>query len=159
MIFIIKVTTNKEDRAAEMISDRAVKKNLNVFSVARPHGLRGYIILEASDRDSAEEAAFNLPYVKGIIGKTVSYEEVKNMLEPKVEDVNIQVGDIIEMIAEPFKNEKAKVTRVDKAKGEVVVSLLGASVPIPVTVKLDNVKVIKREEKEEESENQETEEI
>ena len=56
------------------------------------------------------------------------------------------------MISEPFKNEKAKVTRIDKQKGEVVVSLLGASVPIPVTVKLDNVKVIRREEKEESKE-------
>ena len=64
MIFIIKVTTNKEDRAVEMIYDRAVKKNLDVYSVIRPHGLRGYIILEVADRDSAEEAAFNLPYVK-----------------------------------------------------------------------------------------------
>lgn len=158
MIFIIKVTTNKEDRAAEMISERVAKKNLNIFSVARPHSLRGYIILEASDRDSAEEAAFNLPYVKGIIGKTVTYEEIKHMLEPKVEDVNIQVGDIVEMIAELFKNEKAKVTRVDKAKGEVVVSLLGASVPIPVTVKLDNVKVIKREEKDDDETSEEIEE-
>ena len=157
MIFIIKVTTNKEEKAAEMIRDRAVKKNLNIFSVARPHGMRGYIILEASDRDSAEEAAFNLPYVKGIIGKTVNYEEIKNMLEPKVEDINIQVGDIVEMISEPFKNEKAKVTRVDKAKGEVVVSLLGASVPIPVTVKIDNVKVIKRDEKGDESESDNSE--
>ncbi|MBX4196859.1 transcription elongation factor Spt5 [Candidatus Pacearchaeota archaeon] len=152
MIFIIKVTTNKEDRAVEMISDRAEKKNINVYSVIRPHGLKGYIILEAADRDSAEEAAFNLPYVKGIIGKTLTYEEIKNMLEPKVEDFKIEIGDVVEMIAEPFKNEKAKVTRVDKAKGEVVVSLLGASVPIPVTVKMDNVKVIRREDREEEDE-------
>ncbi len=147
MIFIVKVTSNKEDRAIEMISDRAQKKSLSVYAVIRPHGLKGYIIIEAADRESAEEAAFNLPYVKSIIGKTVSYEEVKNMLEPKVEDFKIEVGDIIEMIAEPFKNEKAKVTRVDKAKGEVVVSLLGASVPIPVTVKMDNVKVIRRDDK------------
>ncbi len=150
MIFIIKVTTNKEDRAAEMIAERAEKKNLNVYAVVRPHGLKGYIILEAADRDSAEESAFNLPYVKGIIGKTVEYEKVKHMLEPKVEDINIEIGDIVEMIAEPFKNEKAKVTRLDKGKGEVVVSLLGASVPIPVTVKLDNVKVIRRDKGESE---------
>jgi len=147
MLFIIKVTTNKEDRALEMISQRAGKKSLNVFSIIRPHGLKGYIILEAADRESAEEAAFNLPYVKGIIGKTVTYEEIRNMIEPKAEDYHIEVGDIVEMIAEPFKNEQAKVTRVDKQKGEVVVSLLGASVPIPVTVKIDNVKVIRREDK------------
>lgn len=151
MIFIIKVTTNKEEKAIEMIQDRSEKKNLNVYAIVRPHGLKGYIILEAADRESAEEAAFNLPYVKGIVGKTVTYDEIKNMLEPKVEDFKIEVGDIIEMIAEPFKNEKAKVTRVDKTKGEVVVSLLGASVPIPVTVKMDNVKVIRREDKESES--------
>lgn len=156
MIFIIKVTTNKEDRAVDMISTRAQKKDLGVYSIARPHGLKGYIILEAADRESAEEAAYNLPYVKGIIGKTVTYEEIKNMLEPKVEAINIEIGDIVEMIGQTFKGEKAKVTRIDKQKGEVVVSLLGASVPIPVTVKLDNVKVIRREKEEgEESEEEE----
>jgi len=150
MIFIIKVTTNKEERAAELISQRAQKKELRVFSIVRPHGLRGYIILEAEDRDSAEEAVFNQPYVKGILGKNVDYEEVKNMVEPEVEDLNIQVGDIVEMIAELFKKEKGKVMRIDKQKGEVVVSLLGAAVPIPVTVKMDNIRVIRREDNEEE---------
>ncbi|MEM4271665.1 MAG: transcription elongation factor Spt5 [Candidatus Pacearchaeota archaeon] len=150
MIFIIKVTTNKEDKTAEMISDRAEKKALNVFSIARPHGLKGYLILEAADRDSAEEAVYNLQYVKGIIGKTVEYSQVQQMLEPKVEAINIEVGDIVEMIGQTFKGEKAKVTRVDKQKGEVVVSLLGATIPIPVTIKIDNVKVIRRESQEEE---------
>ena len=150
MIFIIKITTNKEDKAIEMISERAIKKQLNVFAVVKPHGLKGYIILEALDRENAEEAAFNLPYVKGIIGKTVEYDEIKNMLEPKIEDYNIEIGDIVEIIGQTFKGEKAKVTRIDKTKGEVVVSLLGASVPIPVTVKMDSVKVIRREKEEEE---------
>jgi transcriptional antiterminator NusG len=150
MLFIIKVTTNKEDRALEMISQRAEKKQLQVFAAVRPHGLKGYVILEAVDRESAEEAAFNLPYVKGIIGKTVEYEQIRNMLEPKAEDIKIEIGDIVEMIGSTFKGEKAKVTRIDKQKGEVVVSLLGASVPIPVTVKIDNIKVIRREDKAEE---------
>jgi transcriptional antiterminator NusG len=146
MIFIIKVTTNKEERVLDMIAERAQKKNLNVFSVLRPHGLRGYVLLEAEDRESAEEAAFDLPYVKGIIGKTINYEEIKNMVEPSATTVSIKEGDIVEMISEPFKKEKAKVIRIDKQKEEVVVSLLGAVVPLPVTVKLDNVKVIRRED-------------
>jgi len=150
MIFIIKVTTNKEERAVDMIADRVEKKDLNVNSVSRPHGLRGYILLEAEDRDSAEEAVFNLPYVKGIIGKTIGYEEIKNMVEPSIVSVKIREGDIVEIISEPFKKEKAKVLRIDKQKEEVVVSLLGAVVPLPVTIKLDNVKVIRREESGEE---------
>ncbi|MBS3076836.1 transcription elongation factor Spt5 [Candidatus Pacearchaeota archaeon] len=152
MIFIIKVTTNKEERAMEMIGDRVRKNSISVYSVIKPHGLKGYIIVEAADRETAEEAVFNLPYVKGIIGKTVSYEEIKNMLEPKTEEMNIAIGDIVEMLGQ-FKGEQAKVTRIDKQKGEVVVSLLGASVPIPVTVKMDNVKVIRRESEEGEEEN------
>jgi len=145
-IFVIKVTTNKEDRALEMISEKVRKKNLQVFSLTRAHGLRGYMLLEAIDRDTAEEAAFNLPYVKGIIGKTLVYDEIKNMLTPNIEEMKIDKGDIVEIIGEPFKKEKAKVTRVDKTKGEVVVSLLNAVVPIPVTVKIDNVRVLRREE-------------
>ena len=149
MIFIIKVTTNKEERAVDMIAEKAEKKDLNVYSVSKPHGLRGYIFLEAEDRESAEESVFNLPYVKGIIGKTISYEEIKNMMEPSVESVSIKEGDIIEMIGQTLKGEKAKVLRVDKQKEEVVVSLFGAVVQFPVTVRLDNVKVIRREEDEE----------
>ena len=149
LIFIVKVTTNKEDKALDIIADKVQKKNLNVYSIARPHGLRGYIILEAPDRENAEEAVFNLPYVKGIIPKTISYDEIKPMLEPVAADIKIEKNDIVEMISEPFKKEKAKVVRVDKQKGEAVVSLLGAAVPIPVTVKLDNLRVIRREEEEE----------
>ena len=148
MIFIIKVITNKEEKAVDMISDRIEKRNIDVFSVLKPHGLRGYILLEAETREMAEEAVFNLPYVKGIIGKTIGYEEIKNMLEPSVTTISIKEGDIVEMLLEPFKKEKAKVLRLDKQKEEVVVSLLGAVVPLPVTVKLDNIKVIRREQDE-----------
>ncbi len=150
MIFVVKVTTNNEDKAIDMIAERAEKKGLDVFSLARPHGLRGYIFLEALDRETAEEAAFNLPYVKGILPKTVSYEEIKNMLEPVAAEINIEKNDIVEIIAEPFKKEQAKVLRVDKQKGEAVVLLLGAAVPIPVTVPLDNLRVIRRDTEEEE---------
>ena len=146
MIFVVKVTTNKEDKALGMIADRIKKKGLGVYAVARPHGLRGYVFLESPEKDLAEDAVFNLPYVKGIIGKTVTYDEIKQMLEPVAADIKIEKNDIVEIISEPFKNEKAKVVRVDKARGECVVSLLGAAVPIPVTVRLDNIRVIRREE-------------
>ncbi|MFH1500659.1 MAG: transcription elongation factor Spt5 [archaeon] len=152
MIYVIKVTTNKEERAMEMIIEKVNKKALPVYSIARPHGLRGYVFLEAPEREVAEEAAFNLPYVKGIVGKTVEYSEIKNMIEPTVEQINIEKNDIVEMISEPFKKEKARVVRVDKQKEEATVTLLGAAIPIPVTVKLDNIKVIRREDKEEDEE-------
>jgi len=154
MIFVVKATTNKEDQVLDLIMARVKKRNLNVYSLARPHGLRGYLLLEAENREVAEEASYDLSYVKGLLPKTLSYDEVKNMIEPVVTAINIEKGDIVEIIAEPFKKEKAKVIRVDKSKEEVVVELLEATVPIPITVKIDNVKVIRRE-KEELSEEQE----
>ncbi len=156
MIYVIKVTTNKEDKALDMIREKSEKKQLNVLSLAKPKGLRGYIFLEAPDREIAEEAAFNLPYVKGILPKTVLYEEIKNMIEPKVEEMNIEKNDIVEIVSEPFKKEKARVTRVDKQKGEAVVTLLQADIPIPVTVKLDNLRVLRREEREDVEEEEES---
>ena len=149
-IYVVKVTTNKEDKALEMITDRVKKKNIDIYAVARPHGLRGYVFLESPDHKHAEDAVFNLPYVKGIIGETVTYDKIKQMLEPVAADIKIEKNDIIEIISEPFKNEKAKVVRIDKPKNECIVSLLSAAVPIPVTVKLDNIRVIRREELEEE---------
>ncbi len=151
MIFIIKVTTNKEERAVDMISDRARKKELNVYSILRPANLRGYIFIEAEDRESIEEAVFNLPYVKGIIGKTIEYSEIQGMVQPTMESISIEEGDVIEMVGSTLKGEKAKVLRIDKQKEEVVVSLFGAVVPLPVTVKIDDVKVIRREEGETEN--------
>lgn len=147
-IFVVKVTTNKEDKALELIADKVKKKNIGIYAIARPHGLRGYIFLESPDREHAEEAVFNLPYVKGIIPKVISYEEIQSMIEPVAADINIEKNDIVEIISEPFKKEKAKVVRIDKGKGEAVVSLLGAVVPIPVTVNLDNLRVIRREDEE-----------
>ncbi len=93
---------------------------------------------------------FDLPHVKGLLPKTVEFEEVKNMLEPEVVTVNIEKGDIVEIIAEAFKKEKAKVVRIDKTKGDAVVELLEAAVPIPITVKIDNLRVIRREKEGEE---------
>ena len=156
MIFVVKVTTNKEERALDVIASTILRKRLNVYAIAKPKGLRGYVILESEDRDSAEEACFGLPYVKGIIGKTISYDEVKNMVEHNVETVSIEQDDIVEILTEPFKKEKAKVLRIDKQKKEVVVSLLGAVVQIPVTIKIENVKVIRRGGEQEENSEEET---
>lgn len=51
----------------------------------------------------------------------------------------------MELIAGPFKGERAKVIRVDESKEEVVLELIEAAVPIPVTVKADQVRIVQKE--------------
>ena len=75
------------------------------------------------------------------------------MLEQAKAQINIEKGDIVEIISGPFKRENARVSRIDQQKDEVIVELLEAAVPIPITVRIDSVKVIRRD-KEEEEENE-----
>ncbi len=144
-IFALRTTANREDQVMDFVASNAKKKKLDVYSVIRPHGMRGYIFLEAKDRVNAEQSAFNVPYARGILPNVIEYSEIEHMLEQVKREVNIQKNDIVEIISGPFKREQAKITRIDKTKEEVVVELLEAAVPIPITVKMDAVKVIRRE--------------
>ncbi len=144
-LFAIRTTANREDQVMSFLTSNAQKKELDVYAVIRPHGMRGYIFVEAETRSDAEQAAFNIPYARGVLPKEVQYNEIEHMLEQVKKEVNIQKNDIAEIISGPFKREKAKIIRVDKLKEEVVVELLQAAVPIPITVKLDAVKVIRRD--------------
>jgi len=145
-IFALRTTANREDQVMDFLVSNAQKKALDVFSVVRPHGMRGYIFVEAGSRSDAEQAAFNIPYARGILPNVIDYSEIEHMLEQVKVEMNIKKQDIVELISGPFKREKAKIKRIDKAKEEVVVELLESAVPIPITVKMDAVKVIRRED-------------
>ncbi len=151
-IFAIRTTANREDQVMDFITSNATKKGLEVYSVIRPHGMRSYIFIEALKKADAETCAFNVPYARGVLSKEVKYEEIEHMLEQVKREVNIRKNDIAEIISGPFKREKCKVSRIDKTKEEVIVELLEAAVPIPITLKFDAVKVIRRESDSEEEE-------
>ena len=144
-IFALRTTANREDQVMDFVVSNVKKKKLEVYAVIRPHGMRGYIFVEAKDRQNAEQAGYGVPYARGILPNVIDYGEIEHMLEQVKREVNIQKNDIVEIISGPFKREQAKVTRIDKTKEEVVVELLEAAVPIPLTVKMDAVKVIRRE--------------
>ncbi|NOZ80096.1 MAG: transcription elongation factor Spt5 [DPANN group archaeon] len=147
-LFGLRTTANREDQVMDFVSSNAAKRKLKVLSVIRPHGMRGYIFLEATTKSDAEQAAFNVPYARGILPKEIAYEEIEHMLAQVKRDINIRKNDIAEIISGPFKREKCKITRIDKTKEEVVVELLEAAVPIPITLKMDSIKVIRRDEDE-----------
>ena len=151
-IYTLRTTANREDQVMDFLTSNIQKKGLQVYAVIHPHGMRGYIFLEAESKSEAEEAATGVPYARGLLPVPVKYEEIEPMLEQAKAQINIEKGDIVEIISGPFKRENAKVTRIDKEKEEVIVELLEAAVPIPITVKLDSVKVIRREDEEEENE-------
>jgi len=148
-IYALRTTANREDQVLSFVASNAKRKKLPVYSLVRPHGMRGYIFVEAASRSDAEQAAFGVPYARGILPNIIEYKEIEHMLEQVAKDMNIKKNDIVEIISGAFKREKAKVSRIDRAKEEVVVELLEAAVPIPITLKMDAIKVIRRENKDE----------
>ncbi|MFC1697180.1 transcription elongation factor Spt5 [Nanoarchaeota archaeon] len=144
-LFAIRTTANREDQVMDFLTSHVQKKKLQVFTIIRPHGMRGYIFVESISKSEAEQAAFNVPYARGVLPKMVDYGEIEHMLEQVKAPISIRKNDIVEVISGPFKREKAKISRIDKQKEEVVVELLEAAVPIPITIKMDAVKVIRRE--------------
>lgn len=148
-IFAVRSTANREEQVMDFMTSNIKKKKINAYSVIHPHGMRGYIFVEAASRSDAEQAAHGIPYAKGILPKEVDMKELEHMFEQAPAEMNIQKNDIAEIISGTLKREQCKVQRVDPAKGEVVVVLLDAAVPIPITLKMDAIKVIRREKEEE----------
>src|SRR6266550_4421196 len=76
----------------------------------------------------------------------VVVNEIEADLTPKPIVSGIMEGDIVELVAGPFKGEKARVMKIDETKEEITVELFEAMVRIPVTVRGDSVRVLQKEE-------------
>ena len=149
-IFGLRTAANREDQVVDYLMSKLQKKPEGILAVVRPHGMRGYIFIEATSKVDAESALAGVPYARGILPREIPYPEIEHMLEQVKVEMNIQKGDIVEIISGPFKRENAKVMRINRQKEEIVVELLESAVPIPITVKMDAVKVIRRENEDEE---------
>ncbi|MFH1683118.1 MAG: transcription elongation factor Spt5 [Candidatus Woesearchaeota archaeon] len=146
-IFGIRTAANREDQVVDFMTSKLHKETqIEVYAIVRPHGMRGYIFVEALSKEQAELAIQGVPYARGVLPSDIPYGEIEHMLEQVKVEMNIRKNDIVEIISGAFKREQAKVIRINKQKEEIVVELLEAAVPIPITVKMDAVKVIRRED-------------
>lgn len=153
--YLLRTTTTQEDAVVDMLYQKAIATpDSGVYAMLHPGPIKGYVFMEARDLGDAIQLVQGVPHTKGFVKGEVDFEkEVKPLLQPKSSVLDVKKGDLIELIAGPFKGEKAKVIRVDENKEEVTVELIEATVPIPVTAKGMHVKVVDRvtQEKAEES--------
>ena len=143
-IYALKTTINQEKAVGDMIAHKAKKHKVGVVAVLSPPELRGYVLLEAYDRDALEKLIKGVPHARGLVAGETALSEVEHFLTPKPAVAGIAEGDIVELVAGPFKGERARVQRIDAAKEEITVELFEAMVPIPVTVRGDNVRVLQK---------------
>ena len=150
-ILAVKSSIGHERAVADAIYARARAKDVGVFSILVPANFRGYVYVESMNPDRLEEIVRGLRRARGVVkgeGEStgISFSEIEAYLTPKPIVSGIMEGDIVELVAGPFKGEKARVMKIDETKEEITVELFEAMVRIPVTVRGDSVRVLQKEE-------------
>lgn len=149
MIFAIRTTSGREDIVIDIMESNVKSQDLPIKSIFHPAEIKGYVFAEGSS-GAIHKAVHGLMHVRGIIEKQINLEEIRHFLELKKDRIKIDEGSIVEIIGGPFRGEKGRISRVDAVKDEVTIELLDASIPIPVTIATEFIKIIKRKPKEEE---------
>ncbi len=149
MIFAIRTTSGREDIVIDIMESNVRAHDLPIKSIFHPAEIKGYVFAEGSS-GAIHKAVQGLMHIRGIIEKPIELDEIKHFLELKKDRIKIDEGNVVEIIGGPFRGEKGKIKRVDAVKDEVTIVLLDASIPIPVTIATEFIKIIKREEKREE---------
>ena len=143
-MYAVKTTASQEQTVADMIANREEPK---IHAVLAPNSLTSYVMVEADDDGPIERVLEEIPHARGIVPGESDISEVEHFLSPKPDVEGIAEGDIVELIAGPFKGEKAQVQRIDEGKDQVTVELYEATVPIPVTVRGDQIRVLDSDER------------
>ena len=138
-IYAIKTTASQEQAVSDMI---ARKEHPAIHAILSPDSLTSYVMVEADEPDAIGLIIEEIPHARTIISGKSSIEEIGHFLTPKSDVEGIAEGDIIELVAGPFKGERAQVQRIDESKDQVTVELYEATVPIPVTDRGDQIRVL-----------------
>ncbi len=147
-IYAVKTSIGHERIVADAIENKTIRKGAELFAILCPQPMRGYIFIEATNPDALQELLKGVKKVRGIVrgeAGTIDLEEIEHFLAPKPLVSGIVEGNIVELIAGPFKGEKARVQQIDEAREEITVELFEAMISIPITVRGDHVRVIEKE--------------
>ncbi len=155
LIFTLKTQVGKEKNTADLINSRAQKSKIEIPAILVTPELRGYIFVEGFDEELLKNVIKTMSYARNMLDGDTPIDQIEHFLTPTSAVAKITEGDIVEMVAGPFRGEKAKITHIDYSKEEITVELLDSMVPIPITVRGEQVRVIKRKEEDSKEETKE----
>ncbi len=144
MFFAVRTTAGQEVNVALLMEARAKAQKLDVRSIIVPPGVKGYVIVEAPGLHVLYNLVRDLKHVKGHAHGRLSEDDVAKMVSPKAVLEWVKEGDIVEIVAGPFRGMKAKVVRVDVAKNEAVLNILEAAFQLQITVPGDYIRPARR---------------
>jgi len=148
-IFAVKTTGGQEKTVAKFVGDRLEKKKQEgkesqVYSILVLEAQKSYVFFEAPNAQAVSDAISGFKHVKGMVPGYIQFSDIEKFLVDKSIISDVGVGDVIEIVAGPFKGMRAKINRVEPQRSEVTVMLLDAPYQLPVTVDVGFIKIISR---------------
>ncbi len=145
--YALSVIGGSESRVAAVLAERARTLGLDLRSIIVPseQTIKGVIIVEVGDPKDLFEITRGVRNVKRKRPIPISEEDAMKLARPIVEIPELQRGQIVEIIAGPFKGMKGRVIEVHEARGEVDLTLLESDFRMVVTIHLDQVKPVEEE--------------
>jgi transcription termination/antitermination protein NusG len=105
---------------------------------------KSYVFFEAPNAQAVSDSISGFKHVKGMVPGYIQFADIEKFLVDKSIISDVGVGDVIEIVAGPFKGMKAKINRVEPQRSEVTVMLLDAPYQLPVTVDVGFIKIVSR---------------
>lgn len=143
MIYTVKTVVGRENIVIDSMAAKAKTQSLDIKALVHAEEIKGYVFVEGEIRD-VEKVIQMVPHIRGLIKSPVEISQLQRFLQPKTVEIELNKGDIVEVIGGPFKGEKGKVTRYDKTKREITIELLEVTVPIPVTISVEFIKLLEK---------------
>ena len=143
-IYAVRTTAGQEKNVAKLVALNAKAYGVPVKAIVAPEALKGYVFIEADGPHIVDKAIAGVRHVRSRVPGVVSMDDIERFLMPKPVIEELDIGDEVEIVTGPLRGARAKVVRIDKDKGEVVVELLEVTFTMPVTVNAEAVKIVKK---------------
>ncbi|NSL75849.1 MAG: transcription elongation factor Spt5 [Thaumarchaeota archaeon] len=149
--FAVKTTGGQERNVAKFVGNRLERNETEnsvisstIRSIVVIDSLKGYVFFEAPNAQVVSDAISGFKHVKNMIPGIVPYEDIEKFLVTRSIVSEISINDTVEITSGPFKNMKAKISRVEAGRSEVTIMLLDAPYQLPVTIDVNGIRIVEK---------------
>ena len=141
-IFPVKTTGGQERTVATFVATRALQKSKPIYSVLALDTWKGYVLFEAPNSQVVDESIQGFKHVRSKIPGMMQYQDIEKFLVTKSMVAELSPDDTVEIVAGPFKSMRAKISRVEKEKQEITVTLIDTAFAMPITIDASYVRIV-----------------
>lgn len=136
----------QEKSLAKMAELKSQKEGSGIWSILLSDSLKGYCFVEGEGLIPVEKTMSEVRSITGraLQGREVPMEEIQDLIVPKSPIADLEPGTTVRIIDGPFKDLRARITRMD-SESEITVELLDSNMKLPVKIHADYVKKVGEE--------------